>query len=152
MMKISLGADHGAYELKEAIKKHLDEKGIMYKDYGCFSKDSVDYPKYAYIAANAVAKGDCDYGIICCTTGLGVSMAANKVKGIRAAVCTNEMLAEMTRRHNNANVICMGQNVVSEDLAMKMIDIFLSTEFEGGRHNRRVNLLTDIEDGKELTV
>ena len=152
MMKISLGADHGAYELKEAIKKHLDEKGIMYKDYGCFSKESVDYPKYAYIAANAVAKGDCDYGIICCTTGLGVSMAANKVKGIRAAVCTNEMLAEMTRRHNNANVICMGQNVVSEDLAMKMIDIFLSTEFEGGRHNRRVNLLTDIEDGKELTV
>ncbi len=151
-MKVSLGADHGAYELKEAIKKHLDEKGIMYEDYGCFSKESVDYPKYAYIAANAVAKGDCDYGIICCTTGLGVSMAANKVKGIRAAVCTNEMLAEMTRRHNNANVICMGQNVVSENLAMKMIDIFLSTEFEGGRHNRRVNLLTDIEDGKELTV
>lgn len=151
-MKISLGADHGAYELKEAIKNHLDEKGIEYVDFGCFSKESVDYPKYAFLAANAVAKGECEFGIICCTTGLGVSMAANKVKGVRAAVCTNEMLAEMTRRHNNANVICMGQKVVSEELAMKMIDIFLSTEFEGGRHCRRVDLLTDIENGKELTV
>lgn len=149
-MKIALGADHGAYELKDSIKKHLDEKGIEYIDYGCFSKESVDYPKYAYLAASAVAKKDCDFGIICCTTGLGVSMAANKVNGVRAAVCTNEMLAEMTRRHNNANVICMGQNVVSTELANKMVDIFISTEFEGGRHERRVNLLTDIENGKEL--
>lgn len=149
-MKISLGADHGAFELKEAVKKHLDEKGIEYEDFGCFSKESVDYPKFAFLAANAVAKGECDYGIICCTTGLGVSMAANKVKGVRAAVCTNEKLAEMTRRHNNANVICMGQSVVSEELAMKMIDIFLSTEFEGGRHERRVSLLTDIENGKDI--
>ena len=115
-MKISLGADHGAYELKEAVKKHLDEKGIEYIDFGCFSKESVDYPKYAFVAANAVAKGECDFGILCCTTGIGVSMTANKIKGIRAAVCTNEMLAEMTRRHNNANVICMGQKVVSESL------------------------------------
>ncbi len=151
-MKVSLGADHGAFELKEAVKKHLEEKGIEFEDFGCYSKESVDYPKYAFLAANAVAKGECDFGIICCTTGLGVSMAANKVKGVRAAVCTSEMLAEMTRRHNNANVICMGQKVVSEDLAMKMIDIFLSTEFEGGRHERRVSLLTDIENGKELTV
>ena len=151
-MKIALGADHGAFELKEAIKKHLDEKKIEYTDFGCFSKESVDYPRYAFLAANAVAKGECDFGVICCTTGLGVSMAANKVKGVRAAVCTNEMLAEMTRRHNNANVICMGQNVVSEELAFKMVDIFLSTGFEGGRHERRVNLLKDIEDGKELTV
>lgn len=149
-MKISLGADHGAFELKEAVKKHLDEKGIEFEDFGCFSKESVDYPKFAFLAANAVAKGECDYGIICCTTGLGVSMAANKVKGVRAAVCTNEKLAEMTRRHNNANVICMGQSVVSEELAMKMIDIFLSTEFEGGRHERRVSLLTDIENGKDI--
>ncbi len=149
-MKISLGADHGAYELKEAVKKHLDEKGIEYVDFGCFSKESVDYPKFAFLAANAVAKGECDYGILCCTTGLGVSMAANKVKGIRAAVCTNEKLAEMTRRHNNANVICMGQSVVSQELAMKMIDIFLSTGFDGGRHERRVSLLTDIENGKDI--
>ncbi len=151
-MKIALGADHGAFELKEAVIRHLEEKGIEFEDFGCYSKESVDYPKYAFLAANAVAKGQCDFGIICCTTGLGVSMAANKVKGVRAAVCTNEMLAEMTRRHNNANVICMGQNVVSEELAMKMIDIFLSTEFEGGRHQRRVDLLTDIENGIELTV
>ena len=150
-MKIAVAADHGAYELKEAIKKHLEEKGIEYKDYGCFSKESVDYPRYAYIAASAVAEGEYDFGIICCTTGLGVSMAANKVKGIRAAVCTNEMLAEMTRRHNNANVICMGQNVVSQELAFRMIDIFLSTEFEGGRHQRRIDLLTDIENGNKLT-
>ena len=151
-MKISLGADQGAFELKEAVKKHLEEQNYEVVDYGCFSKESVDYPRYAFLAANAVAKGECDFGVICCTTGLGVSMAANKVKGVRAAVCTNEMLAEMTRRHNNANVICMGQNVVSEELAFKMVDIFLSTGFEGGRHERRVNLLKDIEDGKELTV
>ncbi len=146
-MKLAISCDHGAYELKESIKKHLDEKGIEYKDFGCYSKDSVDYPRFAYIAAKAVADKEYDFGIICCTTGLGVSMAANKVKGVRAAVCTNEMLAEMTRRHNNANVICMGQNVVSQELADKMIDIFISTEFEGGRHQRRVDLLTDIENG-----
>ena len=149
-MKIALGADHGAFELKEAVKQHLEEKGIEYKDFGCFSKESVDYPVYASMAANAVADHECDFGVICCTTGLGVSMAANKVNGVRAAVCTNEMLAEMTRRHNNANVICMGQKVVSEELALKMVDIFLSTEFEGGRHSRRVDLLTDIEHGKKL--
>lgn len=149
-MKIALGADHGAFELKESIKKHLDEKGIEYVDYGCFSKESVDYPKFAYLAASAVAKNECHFGVICCTTGLGVSMAANKVRGIRAAVCTNEMLAEMTRRHNNANVICMGQNYVTPELANKMVDIFISTEFEGGRHQRRIDLITDIENGKEL--
>ena len=150
-MKIALGADNGAFELKEAIKKHLEEKGIEYTDYGCFSKQSVDYPRYAYLAASAVASGECDFGIICCTTGLGVSMAANKVKGIRAAVCTSNHLAEMTRRHNNANVICMGQAVVTEQEAFEMVDIFLSTEFEGGRHQRRVDLLTDIENGISLT-
>lgn len=150
-MKISLGADHGAYELKAAIAEHLKEKEIEFTDYGCFSKESVDYPKYAYLAANAVAKGECEYGIICCTTGLGVSMAANKVKGVRAAVCTDEHLAEMTRRHNNANVLCMGQSVVSVDEALKIVDVFLSTEFEGGRHLRRVNLLTDIEHGIDIS-
>ncbi len=149
-MKLALAADHGAFELKNSIKKHLDEKGIEYNDFGCFSKESVDYPVFAYKAASAVANKEYDFGIICCTTGLGVSMAANKVKGIRAAVCTNEMLAEMTRRHNNANVICMGQNVVSSELANKLVDIFISTEFEGGRHTRRVNLITDIENGKTL--
>ncbi len=150
MMKLVIAADHGAFELKESIKKHLDEKGVTYEDCGCYSKESVDYPRFAYQAASKVAKGEADFGIICCTTGLGVSMAANKVKGVRAAVCTNEMLAEMTRRHNNANVICMGQNVVTPQLANKMVDIFLSTEFEGGRHQRRVDLLTAIENGEEI--
>ena len=147
---ISIACDHGAYELKEAIKKHLDEKGIEYKDFGCYGKESVDYPRFAFAAANAVAKGEAEFGIICCTTSLGVSMAANKVRGVRAAVCTSTHLAEMTRRHNNANVICMGQAVVSEELAFEMVDTFLSTEFEGGRHQRRVDLLTDIENGKEI--
>ena len=147
---ISIACDHGAYELKEAIKKHLDEKEIEYKDFGCYGKESVDYPRFAFAAANAVAKGEAEFGIICCTTGLGVSMAANKVRGVRAAVCTSTHLAEMTRRHNNANVICMGQAVVSEELAFEMVDTFLSTEFEGGRHQRRVDLLTDIENGKEI--
>lgn len=151
-MKVAIAADHGAFELKEALKKHLEEKGIEYKDFGCYSKESVDYPRFAYMAAKAVADDDFPFGIICCTTGLGVSMAANKVKGVRAAVCTNEMLAEMTRRHNNANIICMGQNVVSEELAIKMTDIFISTEFEGGRHQRRVDLLSAIEDGKDISV
>lgn len=150
-MKLALAADHGAYELKESIKKHLDEKGIEYTDHGCYSKESVDYPIFAYKAASAVARGEADYGILCCTTGLGVSMAANKIKGIRAAVCTNEMLAKMTRSHNNANVICMGQNVVSQELANKMIDIFLSTEYEGGRHQRRLDLLTAIENGEDIS-
>lgn len=149
-MKVSVACDHGAYDLKEAIKKHLEEKGIEYVDFGCNSKESVDYPRFAYAAAKAVANGEVDLGIICCTTGLGVSMAANKVKGVRAAVCTSTHLAEMTRRHNNANVICMGQAVVSEELAFEMVDTFLSTEFEGGRHQRRVDLLTDIEDGKDI--
>ena len=150
-MKLALGADHGAYELKESIKKHLEEKGIEYEDFGCYSKESVDYPIFAFRAAKAVADKECDLGVLCCTTGLGVSMAANKVKGIRAAVCTNEMLAEMTRRHNNANVICMGQSVVSMELANTLVDIFVSTDFDGGRHERRVNLLTDIEEGKDIS-
>ncbi len=151
-MKLALAADHGAFELKESIKKHLEEKGIEYKDFGCFSKESVDYPRFAYMAAKAVANGEYDFGVICCTTGLGVSIAANKVDGIRAAVCTNEMLAEMTRRHNNANVICMGQKVVSQELADKLVDIFTTTEFEGGRHQRRVDLLTAIENGEDISV
>lgn len=149
-MKIALAADHGALELKEAVKAHLAEQGIECQDFGCFSKESVDYPRYAYLAAKAVADAECDFGVICCTTGLGVSMAANKVKGVRAAVCTNTHLAEMTRRHNNANVICMGQAVVSQEEAFEMVDIFLHTEFEGGRHQRRVDLLTAIENGEEL--
>ena len=149
-MIIAVASDHGGFALKNVVKDHLLEKGIEVADMGTYNEDSVDYPEFGKKCAEEVASGKADKGIVCCGTGIGISIAANKVKGIRAAVCTNEMLAEMTRRHNNANVICMGQNVVSPELANRMTDIFISTEFEGGRHERRVNLLADIENGKEI--
>lgn len=146
---IALGADHGGYEIKEAVKKYLEEKGIEYKDFGTYSTDSVDYPKYAYPVAKAVASKECELGILCCGTGIGISIAANKVKGIRAAVCTDEFCAEMTRRHNDANILCMGGRVIDSDTAVKLADIFLNTEFEGDRHIRRVAAITAIENGEE---
>ena len=129
--------------------KYLDEKGIEYKDFGCYSEDSVDYPIYAYKVANAVANKEFELGILCCGTGIGISIAANKVKGIRAAVVSNEFGAEMTRRHNNANILCMGGRVTSEEDAVKFADIFLNTPFSGDeeRHIRRVQMLSDIENG-----
>ena len=146
---IALGCDHGGINLKTAIMKYLDEKGIEYKDFGCYSEDSVDYPIYAYKVANAVANKEVELGILCCGTGIGISIAANKVKGIRAAVVSNEFGAEMTRRHNNANILCMGGRVTSEEDAVKFADIFLNTPFSGDeeRHIRRVQMLSDIENG-----
>lgn len=146
---IALGCDHGGINLKTAIMKYLDEKGIEYKDFGCYSEDSVDYPIYAYKVANAVANKEFELGILCCGTGIGISIAANKVKGIRAAVVSNEFGAEMTRRHNNANILCMGGRVTSEEDAVKFADIFLNTPFSSDeeRHIRRVQMLSDIENG-----
>ena len=144
---IALGCDHGGYNLITAIKKHFDEKGIEYKDYGTFSEDSVDYPIYAYKVATAVTSGECEFGILCCGTGIGISIAANKVKGIRAAVVNNEFGAEMTRRHNHANILCMGGRVTTEEDAVKYVDIFLNTPEEGGRHDNRLALLEKIENG-----
>ena len=144
---IALGCDHGGFNLICAIKKYLDEKGIEYKEFGTFSDDSVDYPIYAYKVAKAVTEGDCELGILCCGTGIGISMAANKVKGVRAAVVNNEFGAEMTRRHNHANILCMGGRVINEDQAVKFTDIFLNTPEEGGRHDKRVAMVTAIEDG-----
>ena len=138
---------HGGFNLICAIKKYLDEKGIEYKEFGTFSDDSVDYPIYAYKVAKAVTEGDCELGILCCGTGIGISMAANKVKGVRAAVVNNEFGAEMTRRHNHANILCMGGRVTSEEDAVKFTDIFLNTPEEGGRHDNRVAMLKQIEDG-----
>ena len=132
---IALGCDHGGYNLICAIKKYLDEKGLEYKEYGTFSEESVDYPVYAYKVATAITSGECSTGILCCGTGIGISIAANKVKGIRAAVVSNEFCAEMTRRHNN------------EEDAVKFADIFLNTPYEGGRHENRVSMITDIENG-----
>ena len=146
---IALGCDHGGLNLKTAIIKYLEENNIEYKDFGCYTEDSVDYPTIAYPVATAVANGEFESGILCCGTGIGISMAANKVKGIRAAVVSNEFGAEMTRRHNNANILCMGGRVTSEADAVKFADIFLNTPFSSDeeRHTRRVQMLSDIENG-----
>lgn len=142
---IALGCDHGGYAIKEAVKKYLEENSIEFKDFGCYSEESVDYPIYAKKVAQAVASGECEKGILCCGTGIGISIAANKVKGIRAAVVTNEFCAEMTRRHNDANILAMGGRVINEEQAVKFTKIFLETPFEGDRHINRVNMITDIE-------
>ena len=126
---IALGCDHGGINLKTAIIKYLEEKNIEYKDYGCYTDDSVDYPIYAYKVATAVSGGEAELGILCCGTGIGISIAANKVKGIRAAVVSNAFGAEMTRRHNNANILCMGGRVTTEEDAVKFADIFLNTPY-----------------------
>ena len=145
---IAIGADHGGFLLKEEIKKHLDEKGIEYKDFGTYSTDSVDYAKIAYKVCKSVTNGESEKAILCCGTGIGISMAANKVKGIRAACCSDWFSAKYTRLHNDANALCLGGRVVGAGLAIEMVDVFLSTEFEGGRHQRRVDQITAIENGK----
>ena len=126
---IALGCDHGGLNIKNAVIKYLEDKGIEYKDFGCFTEESVDYPEYAFMVAQSVTSGETELGILCCGTGIGISMAANKVKGIRAAVVSNEFCAEMTRRHNNANILCMGGRVITEEEAVKFADIFINTPF-----------------------
>ena len=144
---IALGADHGGYELKEAIKKHLEERGIEYEDFGTNSTASVDYAEFGYKVASAVASGKCDKGILCCGTGIGISLAANKVHGIRAACCSDTFSAKYTRLHNDANILSMGGRVVGVGLALELVDVFLDTEFEGGRHQRRIDQIAAIENG-----
>ena len=141
---LALGCDHGGYNLICAIKKYLDEKNIEYKEFGTFSTDSVDYPIYAYKVATAVASGECECGILCCGTGIGISIAANKIKGIRAALCHDTFSAEATRLHNDANVLAMGARVVGPGLAVKIVDTFLNTEFsDEERHKRRIAQIED---------
>lgn len=140
---IALGCDHGGFDLMQKVKAHLEEKGLEYKDFGTYSTESCDYPIYAKAAAKAVASGECERGILICGTGIGISIAANKVKGIRAALCSDCFSAEMTRRHNNANMLAMGARVLGEGLALKIVDTFLETEFDGGRHARRVDMIED---------
>lgn len=144
-MRIAIGSDHGGYNLKEAIKKHLEEKGIEYRDFGTNSSESVDYPEFGMKVAEAVKSGECDRGIVCCGTGIGISISANKVTGIRCAVVSDAFSAEMSRAHNNANVLALGERVVGQGLALKIVDVWLQKEFEGGRHERRVGKITDIE-------
>ena len=143
-MKIAIGCDHGGYALKLAVKKHLEEKGYEVVDYGCHSTESVDYPVYGEKVGRAVAGGECDLGVLICGTGIGISLAANRVKGVRTAVCSEPYSAEMTRRHNNANIIAFGARVVGEGTAMTIVDAFLGAQFEGGRHARRVDMLEAI--------
>ena len=138
-MKISMGCDHGAYDLKEAMKSFLTEKGYEVVDCGCYSKESCDYPEFARAAAEKVASGECEKGMVMCTTGIGVSITANKVKGIRCALCFNEYMGEMTRLHNDSNVLALGAGVVSEEEAKKIALKFLETDFSGEeRHMRRI--------------
>lgn len=141
---IALGSDHAGYLLKQEIRKHLEDRGIEYRDYGCYDEGECDYPVYAKAAAGAVADGECERGILVCGTGIGISMAANKIKGIRAAVCTDCFAAEATRLHNDANILALGARIVGTGLALKIVDTFLDTEFSNAeRHIRRINLIEE---------
>lgn len=139
---IALGCDHGGYDLKVSVIKHLEERGIEYKDFGCFTKDSCDYPVFGRAAADAVASGECEKGIVICTTGIGISITANKVKGIRCALCSEPLSAKMTRLHNDANMLAMGAGLVGPNMANEIVDVFLDTEYSGEeRHSKRIALI-----------
>ena len=141
---IALGCDHGGYELMQEVKAYLDSKGLEYKDFGCHSTEAVDYPVYARKVGNAVLDGSCDKGILICGTGIGISIAANKMPGIRAALCSDCFSAEATRLHNDADVLAMGGRVVGPGLAVKIVDTFLNTEFSGDeRHKRRISKIEE---------
>ena len=139
---IAIGRDHGGFELKEKVKKHLEEKGVICKDFGCPDRSSCDYPVFGRAAAEAVASGECEKGIVICTTGIGISISANKVKGIRCALCGDVLSAKMTRLHNDANMLAMGAGIVGDNLAMEIVDTFLGTAFsDEERHKRRIALI-----------
>lgn len=141
---IAIGSDQGGYELKMEIVKHLEARGLEYKDFGSYNSDSVDYPEYGKKVAHAVADGECERGILVCGTGIGISITANKVKGIRAALCTDCFMAEATRLHNDANILALGGRVVGVGLALKIVDTFLDTPFSNEeRHQRRINAIED---------
>ena len=143
---IALAADHGGYELKEAIKAHLTERGIAFEDFGTDSAASVDYPDYAAAGCAAVQEGRCTFAILCCGTGVGMSMCANKMQGIRACCCSDTFSAELTRRHNNANALCLGGRVVGTGLGCKIVDAFLNAPFEGGRHQTRIDKMMALQN------
>ncbi len=144
-MKIGIGSDHGGFKLKELVSDHLQKQGYEVLDLGTHSEDSCDYPIYGENVGLAVQAGEVDLGIAICGTGLGISMAVNKVAGIRGALCTNEFMAEMARGHNDANVLIMGARVLGDGLALRIVDVFLNSKFEGDRHQRRIDLITAIE-------
>jgi len=143
---IAIGGDHGGFALKESVKRHLDAFGVEYKDFGTYSAESCDYPDIAAEVCGAVASGQCKMALLFCGTGIGISIAANKVRGIRAAVCSDSFSVRYARLHNDANALCLGGRVVGEGLAAELVDIFINTQPEGGRHARRVELITEIEN------
>ncbi|MBE5865415.1 MAG: ribose 5-phosphate isomerase B [Lachnospiraceae bacterium] len=141
---IAIGSDHGGYDLKVKVMRHLEEQGIECKDFGCPDKSSCDYPVFGRAAAEAVASGECEKGIVICTTGIGISISANKIKGVRCALCGDVFSAKMTRLHNNANMLALGAGIVGENLAMEIVDTFLGTEFSNEeRHNKRIALIEE---------
>lgn len=144
-MAVVIGSDHGGFELKEVLSAHLKAKGLEVLDVGCYDTGSVDYPDIAQKACCEVTSGRCQWGIVVCGTGIGISMAANKIKGIRCALVSNEYSAEMTKRHNNANMLAFGGRVTGPDLAKNIVDAFIKAEFEGGRHETRVNKIMALE-------
>ena len=145
-MKIAVGCDHGGLEHKNAIAEHLKERGFEVTDYGIYEQKSVDYPEIAQKLCDGIVNGDNELGILVCGTGIGMSMAANKVKGIRAAACSEHFSAKYTRLHNNSNVLCLGGRVIGVGTAIELADLFVDTQFEGGRHQRRIDMITDIEN------
>lgn len=148
-MKIAIGCDHGGFEHKNAIAEHLKGRGFEIVDFGIYENKSVDYPEIAGKVANSVKSGENDLGILVCGTGIGMSIAANKVNGIRAAACSDHFSAKYTRLHNNANILCLGGRVIGVGTALELADIFVDTEYEGGRHQKRLDMITDIEKSQK---
>ena len=154
-MRIAIGCDHRGVKLKQAIIKYISESGHSYEDFGCFTGEPVDYPDTAYLAAKAVAAGEADRAILVCGTGIGMSIAANKIKGIRAALCYDELAARLSRQHNDANVLCLSGDLVGHTMMRKTVETWLTTKFESGRHQRRVRKIQAIEEGtdpREITT
>ena len=143
---IAIGSDHAGFELKQEVMKHLEELGLQYKDYGTYSADSCDYPDIGEAVGRAVVAGECEKGLLICGTGIGIGIAANKVQGVRCAICSDCFSADMASRHNNANILAFGARVVGGGLALMLVDTFLGTKFEGGRHARRVDKIMSIEN------
>lgn len=148
-MKIAIGCDHGGFDHKNAIAEHLKERGFEVTDFGIYENKSVDYPQIALKVANSISSGENELGILVCGTGIGMSMAANKVNGIRAAACSDHFSAKYTRLHNNANILCLGGRVIGIGTALELADLFVDTEYEGGRHQKRINMITDIETSQK---
>ena len=145
-MRIAIGSDHAGFSLKEEVLQHLSQKGVEVEDVGCFNLESVDYPDYGRLVAEKIQRGSAQLGIVICGTGIGISIAANKMKGIRAALCQNSYTATMARQHNDANILAMGARVIGSGVALDTVDHFVHTEFEGGRHQRRVSKMMDLEN------